>query len=86
MPQEILYNHSFSLGVVPDSFKIARVIPVYKTGSQLLLTNHRPISLLSVFNQILERLMYNRLINYLDKYSIIFSGQLVFLMLITDKI
>ena len=42
----------------PDSVKIARVIPVYKTGSKLLLTNYRPISLLSVFKQIRERLMY----------------------------
>lgn len=59
MPLEISYNYSLSLGVVPDSLKIAQVIPVYNTGSQFLLTNCRPISLLSVFNEILQRLINN---------------------------
>ena len=48
-PLEILYNFSFSSGSVPDAFKIARVIPVYKSGSPLLLTNYRAISLLANF-------------------------------------
>ena len=60
-PLEILINLSFSSGTVPDSFKMARVIPVYKSGSSSSLSNCRPISLLSNFNQILEKLVYNRL-------------------------
>ena len=77
-PSEILYNLSFSSGTVPDSFKMARVIPVYKSGSSSSLSNYRPISLLSIFNQILEKLMYNRLYKYLEKYNIIYSGQFGF--------
>ena len=50
-PLEILYNLSFSSGTVPDSFKMARAIPVYKSGSSSSLSNYRPISLLSIFNQ-----------------------------------
>ena len=42
---EILYNLSFSSGTVPDSFKMARVIPVYKSGSSSSLSNYRPVSL-----------------------------------------
>ena len=34
-PLEIIFNFSISQGVVPDSFKIARVIPIFKKGSQL---------------------------------------------------
>ena len=60
---------------VPDHFKIAEVIPVYKKGSPLVVTNYRPISLLSIFNKILERLMYNRLIKYFEKSSTIFYQQ-----------
>ena len=94
-PVEILYNFSFSSGSVPDAFKIARVIPVYKSGSRLLLTNYRPISLLPIFNQILEKLIFSRLTKFLDKHNSIFSGQFGFrtnhstkhaLLLITDKI
>ena len=44
-PLEILHNLSFSSGTVPDSFKMACVIPVYKSGSSSSLPNYRPISL-----------------------------------------
>ena len=33
-PLEILFNTSFTTGVVPDNFKLAKVIPVFKKGSQ----------------------------------------------------
>ena len=77
-PLEILFNCSFSLGVVPDSFKTARVLPVFKKGSETSPNNYRPISLLSIFNRILERLMYKRLINFIDKYNILFNKQFGF--------
>ena len=38
-PLEIIFNFSISQGVVPDSFKIAKVIPIIKKGSQLCLNN-----------------------------------------------
>ena len=66
-PLEILFNTSFAKGIVPDRFKIARVLPVFKKGLQTTMSNYRPISLLSVFNRILERLVYNRLINFIKK-------------------
>ena len=90
-----LFNCSFSSGVVPDKFKILRVIPIFKKGSRTDLPNYRPISLLSVFNGILEKLMYNRLVNFLDKSNIFFHGQFSFcsnrstthaILLITGKI
>ena len=66
-PLEIIFNASFASGVVPNDFKLANVIPVFKKGSQYSLCNYRPISLLSVFNKLLEKLIYNRLINFIDK-------------------
>ena len=66
-PLEVLFNASFETGIVPDSFKLANVVPVYKKGSQTSLSNYRPISLLSVFDKLLEKLMCNRLVNFLEK-------------------
>ena len=77
-PLEILYNLLFSSGTVRDSFKMARVIPVYKSDSSSFLSNYRPISLLSIFNQFLEKLLSTRLYKYLEKYNIIYSGQFGF--------
>ena len=53
-------------------------IPVFKKGSQTCLSNYRPISLLSVFHKLLEKLMYNRLINFLENHDILFDKQFGF--------
>lgn len=66
-PLEVIFNISFQTGIVPDKFELARVIPVFKDGSKIQLSNYRPISLLSVFNKILETLMQKRLLKFLDK-------------------
>ena len=95
-PLEILYNYSFTTGrYCTNHFKIAKVIPVFKSGSQLILTNYRKISLLSIFNKTIEKLMYNRLIVYLEKLNCIYNKQFGFranhsiihvILLIVDKI
>ena len=48
----------FTTGIVPDLLKIAKVIPVHKKGEKNLPGNYRHISLLSVFDKILEKLMH----------------------------
>ena len=77
-PLEILFNASFCLGEVPSSFKIAKIIPVYKGGPQTCLNNYRPISLLSVFNKLMEKLVFNRLTDFLNKKEILYEKQFVF--------
>ena len=77
-PLEVLFNASFETGIVPDSFKLANAIPVYKKGSQNCLSNYRPISLLSVFNKLLEKLMCNRLVDFLEKKKVFFDNQFGF--------
>lgn len=77
-PLELIFNASFMTGIVPIDFKLANIIPVYKTGSQTYLGNYRPISLLSIFNKILEKLMCNRLLNFLDRNDTLFEKQFGF--------
>ena len=48
------------------------VISVYKKGSQTSLSNYRPISFLSVFKKLLEKLMCNRSLKFLEKNNIYF--------------
>jgi len=55
-----IYNLSFVQGVVPEKLKVAKVIPVFKKGDHTERSNYRPISLLSIFDKLLEKLMYAR--------------------------
>jgi hypothetical protein len=73
-----IYNLSFCTGIVPDKLKIAKVIPVFKKGDSSLCGNYRPISLLSVFNKLLEKLMFIRLYKYLETNNILYQYQFGF--------
>ena len=81
-PLQIIFNASFLTGTIPEWFKLARVIPVFKKGSQVSLNNYRPMSLLSIFNKLLEKLVFNRLSNYLEKRQLIYIMQVVFVPII----
>ena len=60
-PLLYIYKLSFSTGVVPDKLKVAKLIPVYKKGEKCSTGNYRPISLLSIFTKLLEKLVHKRL-------------------------
>ena len=71
-----LVNISQKTGIFPEAGKIARVIPVYKNkGNKRMFVNYRPISLLPVFSKILERLIYNKVFEFLVRYQILFESQ-----------
>ena len=65
IPVQLFFNYSFSTSMVSDQFKVARVVPIHKKGFSSLVSNYRPISLLSIFNKLIEKLMYNRISRYL---------------------
>jgi hypothetical protein len=55
--------------------KIAKERPIFKKGQKQNVENYEPISILSGFSNILETLMYNRVVNFLDKVNLISSAQ-----------
>ena len=62
-----LFNMSIQQGIVSKAWKIANVIPIFKgKGSALDVKNYRPISLTNVFCKTLEKLIRNRIIEYLE--------------------
>ena len=77
-PLSFIYNLSISTGTVPAQMKLAKVIPVYKKGDRCSPGNYRPISMLSVFDKMLEKLMYKRLISFLEKHDILNKHQFGF--------
>ena len=66
-----VYNLCVSSGKYPTQMKVARVVPIHKSGSKALPSNFRPISNLSVFNKIFEKLTYQRIENFLNLYNVL---------------
>ena len=65
VPVTKLFNLSFKHGVFPDALKRARIIVLYKGGPRNDPANYRPISILSVFSKIFEKVMLPRLLKFL---------------------
>ena len=55
--------------------KIARVIPIFKTGDLQEFSNYRPISILPQFSKILEKIFHSRLTSFLNNKQILYEGQ-----------
>ena len=77
-PLTYITNLSFTEGVFPSELKIAQVLPLYKSNDPMLFNNYRPISLLPYFSKLFERLMYNRLINFIEKHKLLYQYQFGF--------
>ncbi len=73
-----LINHSIDKGIFPDALKIAKILPIYKSGDRSSITNYRPISLLNTFSKIYEKVILNRLDDFLNKHKILYEGQFGF--------
>ena len=75
IPLEIVINQSFVTGIVPDNLKIAKIIPVFKSGNNNILNNYRPISIPPTLSKIIEKMVCNRLIMFLEKYNTLYKHQ-----------
>ena len=78
MPLIHICNISFQKGVFPTELKIANVVPIYKSGDEMIFTKYRPVSVLPVFSKLLERLMYNRLIEFINANDLLYEYQFGF--------
>ena len=75
IPLTKIFNQSVLTGVYPAKLKYAKVIPVYKGEDETLPENYRPISLLSIYNRLFEKILYRRLIKFIDKNDILYDLQ-----------
>jgi hypothetical protein len=75
MPSAHIYNAPLEAGIFPERFKIAKVKPLHENGDMGNMGNYRSISLSCAFPKILEKLIYNRLLSFLARNTILTETQ-----------
>ena len=70
-PLNYICNKSFSSGPFPSELKIANVEPICKSGDEMVFLNCWPVFVLPVFSKLLERLMCNRLICFINENKLL---------------
>ena len=73
-----IINMSLQSGGYPDLLKLVKVIPIHQGGSTQDVNNYRPISLLSIFDKIIEKTIRKRLYTFLETNNILFPNQFGF--------
>ena len=77
-PLKLIYNGSLEKGIFPPIWKLARVTPIYKTGSTTEVNSYRPISELSTVMRILEEIVHDELMEYLNGCNKLCLNQFAF--------
>ena len=71
----LIFNKSINAGVFPHLLKVAIVVTIHKGESKMETANYRPISLLPIFGKIYEKIIFARLISFIDKHKILYNRQ-----------
>ena len=77
-PLSFLCNRSLTEGVFPLELKLANVLPLFKSDETMLFNNYHPVSLLCTLSKVFEKIMYSRLLNFLDYHKILIGNQFGF--------
>lgn len=76
---ETIFKSCFLLGYFPNSWKIAKIVPVLKPGKDPTIpSSYRPISLLSSISKLLERIIHKRLSHFIEENNIFINEQFGF--------
>ena len=65
-------------GIFPSELKLAKVVPIFKSGESDKVPNYRPISVLSFFPKIFDKILYNNVVNFMDKNDTFYKYQFWF--------
>ena len=78
VPLTYVINMSLMEGIFPSELKLAKVVRIFKSGESDKVPNYRPISVLSFFTKIFEKIMCNTVVNFMDKNDTFYQYQFGF--------
>ncbi|CAM5102191.1 unnamed protein product [Natator depressus] len=74
-PLAIIFENSWRTGEVPDDWKKANVVPIFKKGKKEDPGNYRPVSLTSVPGKIMEQVLKESILKHLHERKVIRNSQ-----------
>ena len=74
-PLALIFQKSFETSSLPDDWRTANIVPIFKKGSRTDRENYRPVSLTSVPCKIMESMLKEQMLKHLDTNSIVTSVQ-----------
>jgi hypothetical protein len=74
-----LFNYSETSGTIPEAWKMANIIPIYKNSDKRDCKNYRPISITILISKILDKCISDTLLDHLNHNNLIFQNQHGFL-------
>ena len=78
LPLSIIFTRSLNEGILPDAWKLSRVVPIFKEGSKASPLNYRPVSMTSMPCKVMERILVDHIVEYLEENSLLANGQFGF--------
>ena len=77
-PMTKIINKSISQGIFPSELKLARVIPIFKSNDKQNISNYRPISILTFFSKVFEKILHNNIFKFMERNKTINENQFGF--------
>lgn len=71
----LIFQCSMQQGSMPDEWKTANIIPIFKKGDRTSTGNYRPVSLTSICSKLLEHIIYSSIFCHLKEYNILCEEQ-----------
>ncbi|BHF60612.1 hypothetical protein SprV_0100357700 [Sparganum proliferum] len=71
----MLFHTSFETGYLPPDWKSAWITPLYKGGSRVSANNYRPVSLTSICCKIMEKIIKQQLMQFLEQNQLLSDSQ-----------
>ena len=71
----IILKNCVDTGTFPDIWKRSNIKPVHKKDDKKIVDNYRPVSLLRIFEKILEKLLLNSIMDFLEENNLLNCNQ-----------
>ena len=71
----LLFQASLDQGALPDDWKDACIVPLFKKGDRSKAENYRPVSLTSISSKLLEHIVHSNIMDHLDKFGFLNDAQ-----------